>query len=849
MNENDKNSTKGTITVKKRVDIPQSHGSFGKNRVVEVEIKTKKSSGLRINLKESNTTKLQENKSKEQQETFGLTEEEVKRRVAVLQSTIHVQESQKEQEDTHATIEHIENNDVEKPDASIQHTEPNADVVSNKREYKKQQKKRENVKVEKKQPIVFKASEYTKQTQTPVREHNNIETVKQNTKRSSQRDKEKRNIKTSTEPDKQKNKTRVDTSKSSRYGDKKGKKISRAALGRVLDDDSLERTRSDASFKRARQKLRNVEQKKEAQKVVREVEIPDMIVVSDLANRMAVRSAEVIKLLMKLGIMVTVNQYIDGDTAEIICGEFGHKAKRISDMDIETEIDNYVDDVADLTERPPVVAVMGHVDHGKTTLLDTLRKTSVAARESGGITQHVSSYQIVIDGKRITFIDTPGHAAFSKIRERGAKITDIIVLVVSAEDGVKAQTIEAITDAKSQNVPLIVAINKIDKPNTNIERIKSELLGYGVVLEEYSGDVLSAEISALTGQNLDKLLDAIFLQAEIMQLTANKNRPASCVILETQLVKGRGLVGSAIVQNGTLSVGDVFVAGASFGKVRALYNDAGVAVTHAIPAEPVNIVGFDSSPEPGDTLVVVDSEQKAREIAENRKRRQKEKLFADSSARMSKLMDSVKEKRFLKLFVKGDVAGSVEALVLTLSSITHDEVGIVVTGTGIGDVNESDVEFAHQTGSLVIGFNINVSPAAKSYAKIHNVQIFSDDIIYRVVDEVKRRLGKLLTPITEEVYIGACEVRKIFHISRVGTIAGCYVTDGIIRRNNTKIYVERNGNNVYSGKITSMKHEKDEIKESKQTHECGILTEGFNDYKEGDIIKCYEIVQKERFIS
>ena len=848
MNDNDtKNAKKGTISIRKKIDIKSTNTS-NNNRVVEVEIKAKRSSGLRFNLN-TTTEKRHGPTVEEAAKATGLTEQEFKRRMDIFKETVH---DEKHNIETVAqpinnvvkqNIEQEQNVDTQNLE-NLQQKQPEK-TTNHKKNEKKFPKTQEQIKTVRPAPLVFKASEYTK----PKQSKHDFQKAKNSEK---QQQNQQQNKKTKISEDYQeKKRARIEIAANKTNTRRVGntKKMSRAVLDRVMDDGSEERTRSIASFKRAKQKLRTGGIKKEVQKVIREVEIPDSIVVSELANRMAVRSAEVVKLLMKLGTMVTINQSIDGDTAEVICTEFGHKVKRVSDSDVEIGLDGYIDNEAELVERPPIVAVMGHVDHGKTTLLDTLRNTSVVARESGGITQHVAAYQMKIGDKKITFIDTPGHAAFSKIRARGAVITDIVILVVSADDGVKAQTIEAISDAKSQNVPIIVAINKIDKANANVDRVKTELMNYDVILEEYSGDVLSTEISALKNQNIDKLLDAVFLQAEMMQLRANPNSPAVGIILETKIVKGRGMVSTAIIQKGTLSIGDVFVAGASFGKVRSLYNDAGEQVKQAFPSDPINIVGFDSAPEPGDTLLVVESEQKAREIAEYRKRRLKEKAFTESNTQKSKLIGTVNSKQFLKLFIKGDVAGSIEALALTLTSIEHDEVGVVVTGTSIGDVNESDVEFAHQTGSIVVGFNVNISPAAKNYAKLHNVEIFIDDVIYRIVDDVKRRMGKMLPPIIEENYIGTCEVRKVFFISRLGTIAGCYVTDGIIKRINTKISVLRNNEEIFNGKITSMKHEKDEIKESKQSHECGILTEGFNDYKEGDIIKCYEITQKERFVS
>ncbi|MDR0552884.1 MAG: translation initiation factor IF-2 [Holosporales bacterium] len=630
-----------------------------------------------------------------------------------------------------------------------------------------------------------------------------------------------------------------------------GKKISRVIIERALDNDLEERVRSVASFKRARSKQKGEQRREESAKIIREVSIPDVITVSELANRMAVRGADVIKYLMKIGTFATLNQSIDGDTAEVICSEFGHTPKRISESDVENEIEMIVDIPEDLLPRAPIVAVMGHVDHGKTTLLDALRKTNVAAREAGGITQHVSSYQVQAeDGRKITFIDTPGHAAFSKIRSIGAVITDIIVLVVAADDGIKEQTLEAIAHARAYEVPIIVAINKIDKSDVNIGRIKSELMAQEILLEEYGGDVLSAEISALKGQNLSGLIDAILLQAEMMQLQANPNRKAVGMVVESCVSKGKGIIANAIIQNGTLYPGDILVAGGAYGKVKMLYNEYGEKIKKAGPSVPVEIVGFNSSPSPGDTIHVMDSEQKAREVAEYRQRVRKEKSLLTETATIEQMMAGhAASKIELNILAKADVYGSLEALILSIKAVTHDEIDVKVTERGVGMINESDIDFAKHTKSLVVGFNVGTSAAAKENAKVNNVKIYHSNIIYHIVEEVKSVMSALLPPVIEENYIGRAEVRKIFTIARYGTIAGCYVSDGLIKKSDSKIKVFRNGTCIFEGKIRSMKHEKDEIKESKQNHECGILVEGYNDFAENDYIECYEIVQKTRTIT
>ena len=653
---------------------------------------------------------------------------------------------------------------------------------------------------------------------------------------------------------KSKSKFNNDSENKKKYSDKyinTSKKITRVALDRAMNDESEERMRSLASTKRAIMKSKNADKvKQEPSKVVREVLIPDNITVGELANRMAVKASEVVKYLMSVGTMATINQLIDGETAEIVCTSFGHIAKRVLDNNIDIELDfKDIDDNAELVQRAPIIAVMGHVDHGKTTLLDTLRKSSVAQKEAGGITQHVASYQVETkNGKKITFIDTPGHAAFTSIRARGAKLTDIIVLVVAAEDGIKEQTIEVIKQAQSQNVPLVVAINKIDKPDININKVKTDLMTYDIILEEFGGETLSCEISAKNNINLDKLLDTILLQAEICDLKANHNRNANGTILEARVDKGRGIVSSVIIQGGTIKNGDIFVAGSTFGKVRAMYNNAGQKLNNIGPSTPIELIGFDSAPEPGDTIVIVESEQKAREIAEKRKESKNKSKANKISIKSINQVMAQESMKVLNVFAKADVYGSLEAIVASLEAIKHPEIMVKVIGKDIGIISESDIDFAIPSNAVVIGFNVNFTTAAKELAKLNNIKILNHNVIYHLIEEIKSIMSSMLDPIIEEQYIGTADVKKLFIISRLGTIAGCYVSDGVIKRNNSKIKVIRNNKCVFAGKIKSMKHEKDEIKESKQNHECGILAEGYNNFQEGDKIECYEIIQKSRTI-
>ncbi len=628
-------------------------------------------------------------------------------------------------------------------------------------------------------------------------------------------------------------------------------KFSKKDLALAMSDDEIGRGRSVASIKRAKQKYKN-SNSSASKPVIREVNIPDSITVGELANRMAVKASEVVKYLLSVGTMATINQIIDGETAEIICTSFGHKVKRVSDEDFEQELDfSSLDTPERLSNRSPIVAVMGHVDHGKTTLLDTLRKTSITKKESGGITQHVAAYQVkTSSGKEITFIDTPGHAAFSNIRARGATLTDIIVLVVAADDGIKEQTIEVIKEASVQNVPLVVAINKIDKPGIDINRVKSELMQYDVLLEEFGGEVLCVEISAKNNTNLDKLLESILLQAEVLDLKANAERRANCTVLETRMEKGRGIVASVVVNGGTLKVGDVFVVGTTYGKVRTITDSWGERLKDCKPAMPVDITGFDKAPEPGDSLIVVETEQKAHEISEKRRELQKRKTATKLTIKnMADLMSETEKKvQNINMYIKADVYGSLEAIEASLLAINSSEVKITVIGKAIGTVNESDIDFAKASGAMVVCFNTTITSVAKAMAKTSGVKIISNDVIYHLVNSAIEMLEDMLPPIIEEKYIGRMLVKKLFFISRLGTIAGGVVTDGIIKKNNCKIQVIRNSKTIFEGTIKSMKHEKDEIKECGLNRECGILVDNFNDYNEGDYIECYEIVQKKRRI-
>lgn len=625
------------------------------------------------------------------------------------------------------------------------------------------------------------------------------------------------------------------------------RKLHRNVLTRVLDDEDEFRSRSLASVRRARQKhqKKQTQDQQDAAKILREVIIPETITVGDLANRMAVRGGEVVKSLMKFGVMATINQVIDADTAELICQEFGNNVKRVADSDIEIGLGEFEDNINDMVSRAPVVTVMGHVDHGKTSLLDALRKTDVVSGEAGGITQHIGAYQVTMpSGKKITFIDTPGHAAFSEMRARGVNVTDIVIIVVAADDGIMMQTIEAINHAKAGNVPIIVAINKIDKPGADSQRVRSELLNHGIISEEFGGDVMCVDVSAKQNTNLDKLEELILLQAELLELKANPNRTAVGVVVEAEIDKGRGPVATVLVQKGTLKIGDVFLAGAEWGRVKAMVNDHGKNVITAYPAEPVEILGFNDVPCAGDEFFVVENEQKAREIAEYRKHKIKEKqTILKTKGSMENIMSKIVagDIKELPMVIKADVQGSLEAITGSLAKMKNDEVSTRVLHGAVGAISESDVILAKASGGVIIGFNIRATPQARDFAKREGIEIRYYSVIYDMLNDVKALLGGLLSPDLNEKYLGSAEVRDVFTISKVGgKVAGCYVLDGIVKRGG-KVRLLRDSVVIYEGELSSLRRFKDEVKEAKESYECGIVLDKYDDIKVRDVIECFEI--------
>ncbi len=612
-------------------------------------------------------------------------------------------------------------------------------------------------------------------------------------------------------------------------------------------EEELEKTRSLASVRRARERERlrlKALLSEQPSKIFREVVIPETITVQDLANRMAERSADVVKSLMNMGVMATINQPIDADTAELVVAEFGHRARRVSESDIEIGLSGVSDVESTLVPRPPVVTIMGHVDHGKTSLLDALRKTDVAAHEAGGITQHIGAYQVTLEsGRQITFIDTPGHEAFTSMRARGAKVTDIVVLVVAADDGVQPQTVEAIHHARAAKVPMIVAINKIDKPGANPLRVRNELLQHEVVTETFGGDVLAVEVSATKGTNLDKLEETILLQAEILELMANPDRPAQGVVVESKLERGRGSVATVLIQRGTLRPGDIFIAGSEWGRVRALHDDKGQAIIAAGPSAPVEVLGLNGTPDAGDEFSVVDSEARAREVAEFRQRRTRLARAGTGGRSTVEQMFSTLGgggTKKLPVVVKGDVQGSVEAIAGALTKLGTEEVAPIVLHSGVGGITESDVALAKASTGIIIGFNVRAVPQARELARRDGIQIRYYNIIYDVVDDVKAYLSGMLAPTRRESLIGNAEIREVFEVSKAGRVAGCRVTEGVIRRN-ARFRLLRDNVVIHEGPLKSLKHFKEDVREIKEGLECGMAFDGFQDIRQGDVIECYEV--------
>jgi translation initiation factor IF-2 len=630
---------------------------------------------------------------------------------------------------------------------------------------------------------------------------------------------------------------------------KKEEKINTRKLTYIVGNED----EGDGYFKRRRKAkaIREEQTNKEYKKVAREVALPELITVSELAERMSEKAGDVVKKLFSMGVVATSNQVIDADTAEIIITEFGHSIKRVSHSDVEKGLSEDFDSNHELLSRPPIVTIMGHVDHGKTSLLDALRQTDIASGEHGGITQHIGASQIQTkDGKKITFLDTPGHEAFTAMRLRGANVTDIVVLVVAADDGVKEQTIEAINHAKAANVPIIVAVNKIDKQGSDPQRVKNELLSHDIVSEDLGGDVIFIPVSAKQKLNLDKLEETILLQAEMLDLKAPYEGKASGVVIESRIDPAKGVVVTLLVQKGCLNVSDLIIAGISYGKIRKMTDGKGLDVTSALPATAVEILGLDSVPNAGDTFIEADDERQAREIISYRSRKEKEeKAMKNSSKSLASIFkESGQDKlKYLNVIVKGDVNGSIEAINGTIVKLSNNEVAIKVIHLATGGITETDIHLAAVSNAIIIGFNVRANSGAKELAKNKNVDIRYYSIIYNLVDDLKLILSGMLEPVKNEEYLGQAEIRQVFKVSGAGKIAGSFVIDGIIKRN-AKVRLLRDNIVIHDGILKTLKRFKDDAKEVKSGFECGFSLENYEDIKEKDIIECYEIVEQKRII-
>jgi translation initiation factor IF-2 len=628
----------------------------------------------------------------------------------------------------------------------------------------------------------------------------------------------------------------------------------RRRTGRIDVQAAIEgeddRVRSLASVRRQRERERRQAElellRSDGVKVVRDVVLPDNITLQELANRMAARAPEVIKALMKMGVMATITQSLDADTAELVVQEFGHRVKRVSEDDVEFGLEGDVDIDTDLVVRPPVVTIMGHVDHGKTSLLDALRATDVAAGEAGGITQHIGAYQVTLPSKqKITFIDTPGHEAFTAMRSRGAGVTDIVVLVVAADDGVMPQTIEAIKHAKAAGAPIIVAINKMDKPDANPNRVRQELLSHDIVVEEMGGDTQDVEVSATKKTGLDKLEEAILLQAELLELRANSDRAAEGAVLESRLDRGRGPVATVLVQKGTLKQGDIIVAGAEWGRVRAMLDDKGRAMKDAGPSAPVEVLGLAGVPMAGEPFVVVEDEGRAREVSEFRQRKLRDKAAGVTAAARGTLDEMLARiqagvQKEVAVLIKADVQGSSEAIQATVLKLAHEEVRVRVLLSSVGQITESDIQLARANSAVIIAFNVRATSQARDLAKRDGVDIRYYSIIYEVVDDIEKLVRGKVAPKARERFLGYAEIRKVFDITKTGKVAGCMVTDGLVKRG-AGVRLLRDNVVIHTGDLTQLKRFKDDVREVARGYECGLSFANYNDLREGDVVECYEV--------
>jgi len=823
MSDNDGKKTLGVRSGPRASNVKQSF-SHGRSKNVVVETKRKRVVVPKAGVSKSSI----QSSSKDGGKALpsGITDTEMERRLKALQAAKareadevaqrEASAKEREQEREQKRLEQ-ENKQRELKKAEEIETEKEAQAEAAKQQAEEQAKR-----------VALEAKTATKTDAPQRRDFNDQKSARPSSPSSRKKDRE------------------GDERSSGRGRGDEGRRSGKLTLSQALDGGERSHQKSMAAMKRKQERARQkaMGQPQEREKIVRDVQVPEAIIVSELANRMAERSAEVVKALMKMGMMVTQNQIIDADTAELIIEEFGHKIVRVSASDVEDAITEIEDKPEDLKSRPPVITIMGHVDHGKTSLLDSIRNAKVVSGEAGGITQHIGAYQVKTkDGTILSFLDTPGHAAFTSMRSRGAQVTDIVVLVVAADDSVMPQTVEAINHAKAAEVPMIVAINKCDKPEANPDNVRTELLQHEVIVEAMSGEVQDVEVSAITGKGLDELLEAIALQAEILELKANNKRAAHGAVIEAQLDVGRGPVATVLVQNGTLKQGDIFVVGEQWGKVRALINDKNERVKEAGPSVPVEVLGLNGTPEAGDVLNVVETEAQAREISEYRENAAKEKrAAAGAGTSLEQLMAKAKEDENvteMPILVKADVQGSAEAIVQAMEKIGNDEVRVRVLHYGVGAITDTDVGLAEASGAPVMGFNVRANASARNSANQKGVEIRYYSIIYDLVDDVKAAASGLLSAEIRENFIGYSQIKEVFKVSGVGKVAGCLVTEGVARRS-AGVRLLRDNVVIHEGTLKTLKRFKDEVPEVQSGQECGMAFENYEDIRADDVIEIFE---------
>ena len=842
-------SSGGTLSLGKKIETSQVKQSFshGRSKTVQVERRRKRAPAAQ---------KLETQPLDENQALKNLTSEERAARTRALKEGLQQQENQTYKETETTQIESDLSTEDVKNTEEISFRNPQ-EIIAKSVERPVQTENQESIDekekaLEEEQKILEAARLAEEEEARLAKATSNRQLGRSSEKASATQgeDYKEESLEDESETSKT-NKKRIDNGKklavpASRRGEPRRRHSGKLTISQALDDSGVERVRSLASVRRAREKekKRAREEQGEIQKQVRDVIVPDAITVQELANRMAERAADVIKKLMELGVMATINQVIDADTAELVTSEFGHRVRRVSESDVETGLQVDVDPEESKELRAPVVTIMGHVDHGKTSLLDAMRKTDVVTGEAGGITQHIGAYQIQLETTdKITFLDTPGHAAFTEMRARGANVTDIIVLVVAADDGINDQTVEAIRHAKAAECPIIVAINKIDLPDANPSKVQTELLQYEIVVEELGGDVIQVPVSAKTGEGIDKLQEAILLQAEILELKANPNRSAAGTIVESKVERGKGSVATVLVQHGKLCIGDIFVAGAEWGRVRALLNDRGERIDDCGPSFPAEVLGLNGSPVAGDDFIVVENEARAREVVEYRQREIRNKqASAGARGTVEQMLTAIAAGHAdeLPILIKTDVHGSLEAIRTSLERISNDTVAVRVLHGAVGGISESDITLASASNAIVIGFNVRANPQARELARTSGVDIRYYSIIYNVIDDIKAALTGLLSPDLKEEFLGNAEIKEVFNISKVGKIAGCVVTEGSIKRG-AQVRLLRDNVVIHEGSLKTLKHFKEEVRDIREGSECGAGFENYNDLQVGDFIECFEI--------